>query len=136
MSYEPVSPEFVIKVGSFELRFDGSFELLKAIEKPFQKNVLEVQASIQEMTVTDLSRLICAIAFHAGQSLNEKECGKLLLEEVDITSVAFDVLKAELMVAMALAMTPPSAREKKKETLTPRLDQLRALLSPGEIISA
>lgn len=121
-----VTPDREITIGETSFTLRGSFEALRAVQHGFAQDVMLVQARVIDMRVDEVARLI-ALASGA----KEEGVGQLLLDEVDVTSTDYLILKAELMSWLAIAMTPKRDREKKARAMAELLEGLRNPASRG-----
>lgn len=124
-----VSPDREITLGDLTIKLDGSFAALRAIQQGFGKDILVVQASVLDMRQDEIAKLVSL-----ATGLDELHLGQAILDNYDIAGRDYQRLKAELMVWLAVAMTPKRDRKKKAEASQAILDGLSA--SPGEITSS
>jgi hypothetical protein len=121
-----ISPERQIAVGGQALTLDGSFRTLKAVQHGFGQDLLRVQARVLDMRQDEVARLLAL-----ASGLDEDAAGQMILDEVDVAGAAYQMLKAELMAWLAVAMTPRADREKKARALDALIDKLRSPASRG-----
>ncbi|MCE9566371.1 MAG: hypothetical protein K8U57_30475 [Planctomycetes bacterium] len=119
MSFE-VTPDRTIAIGPRSLVLSGNFGTLKTIQHAFAQDLIPLQARIFEMRQDEIARLVAL-----ASGTDEAEVGQLLLDELDVTSTDYLMLKAELMAWLAVAMTPKRDREKKVQATAEMLARLR-----------
>ena len=105
-----LTPEYKITLAGKDYSLGGSFATLRAVQQGFNQDLFPLQARIIEMRVDEIAKLI---SLAATENVSADEIGTLLIDEMDIFSKEYGILKAHLMAWLAIAMTPKSLREKK-----------------------
>lgn len=101
-----VSPDYPITLAGKSFTLDGSFATLRSVQQAFRRDLIDVQASVLDMRQDEIAQLLAAAT---GGSADEY--GALLLDEIGVTSPAYQMVKAHLMAWLAIAMSPKADRE-------------------------
>ncbi len=113
MAFKKISPEANIRIAGDDYYVIGSFDVLRAIEKTLQKDVLTIQNDVQTMGVGDLAALLAAAINTTGKdAIQESVLGQKLLD-LGIQGSAYLLLKFDVMAWLAESIVPPDEREKK-----------------------
>jgi len=122
-----VSPNYPLTLAGRFLTLDGSFATLRAVQQAFRRDLIDVQAAVLDLRQDEIALLL---ALATGGTADE--CGALLLDEVGVTSPAYQMVKAHLMAWLAVAMSPKADREAKRKSMGELIGRLEnPPASPG-----
>jgi hypothetical protein len=122
-----VSPEVSLPLAGTTYPLGTTFAALRSVEHAFKEDVLKVQARILDMTLSEIAKLVSV-----GTGVDEEKVGQLLLDEVDVSGVEYQLLKARLMGWLAIALAPKADREKKSAAVADMLNRLATPASRGK----
>ena len=125
MSDHLLEPTILLKIAGKEYALDGSFNTLKALQQGFDKDIMDVWASVIHMRLDEFTKLVTMLIQCSGKSADESVIGQWIVDEVDVLGKEYRLLKAQVMNFLLLAMTPKIDRQKKRVELAEMIESMR-----------